>query len=256
MNQSQSAQPYLSVVVPAYNEMKNLKAGALNEVITYLENKDLSWELVLSDDGSDDGTTEKLAKFADDHPQVKLVENPHRGKAPTVSSGMLAAQGQWRLFTDFDQSTPLSEIEKLLPYIKQDYEIIIGSRELEESIRDEEPWYRHLMGRGFNILVQILALPGIRDTQCGFKLFSAKATQELFPALKVYHGQAERTDAFTGAFDVELLFLARKKGYKIAEIPIEWHHRETDRVDPIKDSLRMLVDIIKIRLAQLTGAYR
>lgn len=256
MNQPQQTRPFLSVVIPAYNEMKNLKAGALNEVINYLQQQKYGWEVILSDDGSSDGTTEKLADFAQNHNQVKLLKNPHRGKAPTVKAGMLNAQGEWRLFTDFDQSTPISELEKLLPFIEQGYEIIIGSREMEGSIRDEEPWYRHLMGRGFNILVQFLALPGIRDTQCGFKLLSTAATNELFSSLKIYNGQDERTDAFTGAFDVELLFLARRKGYQIAEVPIEWHHHETDRVDPIKDSLRMLLDIIRIRLAQLTGAYR
>lgn len=250
------AKPYLSVVIPSYNELKNLQDGRLDEVISYLTNQDYEWEVILTDDGSRDGTVAELEAFAAKHPRVKLLKNIHAGKGPTVKAGMLAAEAQWRLFTDFDQSTPISEIEKLLPHAEQGYDVVIGSREMVGSVRDDEPWYRHLMGRGFNILVQFLAIPGILDTQCGFKLFSAPATEVLFPALKIYGQQRQRGDAFTGAFDVELLFLANKYGYKIREIPIVWHHRETNRVSPIKDSLRMLSDIIKIRIAEVRGLYR
>ncbi|MBU0578648.1 glycosyltransferase family 2 protein [Patescibacteria group bacterium] len=248
--------PYLSVVIPSYNEIDNLKNKVLEKVIDYLKNQDYTWEVILTDDGSEDGTLQKLHQFAKKYPQVKVLENIHAGKGPVVKAGMLAALGEWRLFTDFDQSTPLSEIEKLWPRTKQDNEVIIGSREMVGSVRDEEPWYRHLMGRGFNILVQILAIPGILDTQCGFKLFSAQATKLLFNKLYIYGQQEQRSDAFTGAFDVELLFIAKKHGLKICEVPIEWHHHESDRVDPIKDSLRMLRDIIWIRIADLKGKYK
>jgi len=251
-----SNKPYLSVVIPSYNEMENLKNKVLEKVVDYLKNQDYTWELILTDDGSEDGTLKKLHQFAKKYPRVSVLENIHAGKGPTVKAGMLTAKGEWRLFTDFDQSTPLFEIEKLWPRIKQNYEVIIGSREMVGSIRDEEPWYRHLMGRGFNILVQILAIPGILDTQCGFKLFSAQATNLLFNQLHIYGQQEQRGDAFTGAFDVELLYLAKKHGLKICEVPIEWHHHETDRVDPIKDSLRMLRDIVWIRIADLKGKYK
>ena len=236
--------------------MENLKREVLDKVIDYLTKQDYSWEVILSDDGSDDGTIKKLHQFAQKHPQVKVLENVHAGKGPTVKAGMLTARGAWRLFTDFDQSTPIWEIEKLWLRAKHGYEVVIGSREMVGSIRDDEPWYRHLMGRGFNILVQMLAIPGILDTQCGFKLFSAQATKLLFNGLQVYGQQEQRGDAFTGAFDVELLFLAKKYGLKISEVPIEWHHRESDRVDPIKDSLRMLRDIIWIKIADLKGRYK
>lgn len=250
-------QPLLSVVIPSYNEMKNIKRGVLDEVITYLQQQDYDWELVLSDDGSTDGTFKILEEFSKKHLNVRAIKNIHAGKGPTVQSGMLAAQGQWRLFTDFDQSTPLSEIENLFKYIKKhkDYDVIIGSREIIGAKREKEPWYRHLMGRGFNLLVQILAIPGILDTQCGFKLFSAQAAQDLFSHLVIYGRQKERKDAFTGAFDVEALYLAKKYGYKIREVPIEWKHFETDRVHPIKDSLRMLKDIVRVRLADVQGKY-
>ncbi|HYD35317.1 MAG TPA: dolichyl-phosphate beta-glucosyltransferase [Vitreimonas sp.] len=248
--------PFLSVVIPSYNERKNLERGVLDEVVNYLKKQSYTWEVILSDDGSSDNTLEHLQAFAKKHAQVRVLDNLHAGKGPTVQSGMLAAQGQWRLFTDFDQSTPLSEVEKLMSYATQGYEIVIGSREGSGAHRDDEPWYRHLMGRGFNWLVQLLAVPGIYDTQCGFKLLSSEATTELFSRLHVYGRQQERSDAFTGAFDVEMLFLARKFDYQIKEVPILWKHHETDRVSPVKDSLRMLRDILRVRLADLQGHYK
>jgi hypothetical protein len=167
---------------------------------------------------------------------------------------MLSATGEWRLFTDFDQSTPISEVEKLCEY-KEDFEVVIGSRELAGAKREKEPLHRHIMGRGFNILVQILAVPGIYDTQCGFKLFSAQATEKLFSKLVVYGRSEIRPDAFTGAFDVEALYLAKKFKFPVKEVPILWKHNKTDRVSPVKDSLRMLRDILRVRVADLLGKY-
>lgn len=249
------SRPFLSVVIPSYNELKNLKRGVLDDVHKYLKAQDYTWEVILSDDGSTDGTVDELEAFAQRHPGFRVLKNKHAGKSATVKAGLLAADGEWRLFTDFDQSTPLSEVEKLFVYARQGYDVLIGSREIKGAKRDKEPWYRHLMGRGFNLAVQVLAVPGIQDTQCGFKLFSAPAAERLFTSLVVYGQQKERQDAFTGAFDVEVLFLARKLGFKIKEIPILWLHHDTDRVNPIKDSLRMLFDIIKIRLAYVAGKY-
>lgn len=248
--------PYLSVIVPSYNEKSNLNKGALDELFSYLETQKFSWEVILSDDGSTDGTLESLSKYSKDHENTFLLRNIHAGKAPTVKAGMREATGEWQLFTDFDQSTPIAEVEHLLKYAKQGYEVVIGSREIAGAHRDKEPFYRHLMGKGFNLLVQLLAVPGIADTQCGFKLFSKDASLTLFNQLVVYGGHAQRTDAFTGAFDVELLFLARKNKYKIKEVPIRWKHNETNRVSPIKDSLRMLIDILKIRVAYYMGKYK
>jgi dolichyl-phosphate beta-glucosyltransferase len=248
--------PYLSVVIPSFNEVQNLQAGVLESVTDYLKRQPYTSEIVLSDDGSTDGTVAKLHAFAKLHPGVRVQENIHAGKGPTVKAGMLAATGERRLFTDCDQSTPISEVEKLLRHAEQGYDVVIGSREGVGAHRDDEPWYRHVMGRGFNLLVQLLAIPGIHDTQCGFKLFSERATTELFPRMEVYGKQTQRGDAFTGAFDVELLYLAKKNGFSIKEIPIEWHHRETNRVSPVKDSLRMLRDILYIRLADIQGKYR
>lgn len=247
--------PYLSVVIPSYNEMSNLKRGVLNQVLDYLKKQDYAWEIVLTDDGSTDGTTKKLHEFAKKDKHIKVVENIHAGKAPTVTSGMLKATGEWRLFTDFDQSTPIAEVEKLLEFAEKGFDVVIGSREMVGARRDEEPFYRRLMGRGFNLIVQIFAVPGILDTQCGFKLFSEKATNDLFSRLYIYGSQEERQDAYTGAFDVELLYLANKLGFNIREVPITWYHNKTERVSPVKDSIRMFIDIVRMRLARVQGKY-
>lgn len=246
--------PFLSVVIPSYNEMRNIQRDVLDRVLTYLKKQDFSWEIVLTDDGSTDGTVAALHDFSKKDKRIRVVENIHRGKGPTVSSGMLAATGQYRLFTDFDQSTPIEDLERFMPFVADGYDIVIGSRAVQGAQREQEPLHRHVMGKVFNFLVQVIAVPGISDTQCGFKLFSAKATEDLFPKLVVYESRA-RTDAFTGAFDVELLLLARRAGYNIAEVPVQWVHAETQRVSPLKDSVRMFADIIKIRWASLSRRY-
>lgn len=246
--------PYLSVILPSYNEMKNIRRGALEEVYQFLQDYERPWELVFSDDGSSDGTIEELQKMAQKDDRIKVILNQHKGKGPTVKSGMLQASGNWRLFTDFDQSTPLREVRKLLKYTTE-YKVIFGSREITGAKREKEPFYRHLMGRGFNFIVQLLAVPGIQDSQCGFKLFSEEATELLFRNLYIYSGQNERQDAFTGAFDVELLYLAKKYGFAMKEVPILWKHFQTNRVSPIRDSVLMFADILRIKMADLSGKY-
>jgi dolichyl-phosphate beta-glucosyltransferase len=246
---------FLSVVIPSYNEQKNFSRGVLDQVLSYLEKQKYDWEIILSDDGSSDGTIEQLHKFAKKSANIFVLENAHAGKGPTVQSGMLAAKGEWRLFTDFDQSTPISEVEKLLSWTEKGFHVVLGSREIEGAKRDKEPFHRHIMGKVFNIAVQVSAVPGIYDTQCGFKLFSAEVTEKIFPRLEVYGRKSVLEDAFTGAFDVEALFLARKFGYQLKEVPILWKHNQTNRVNPVKDSLRMLRDILRVRIADIQGKY-
>lgn len=249
-----NAEIFLSVVLPSYNEKRNLRRGVLAQIDDYLKKQTYTYEIILSDDGSTDGTIDELEKFAAKRPYVHLLKNQHAGKGPTVASGMLHAKGKWRLFSDFDQSTPLSEIAKMWPSTV-DHPIVIGSRAALGAKREKEPFYRHIMGLGFNFLVRLLVLPGILDSQCGFKLFSATATKKLFNRLQVYARKNNIKDAFTGAFDVELLFLARKYKYSVAEIPVLWKHAQTDRVAPVKDSLRMLRDLLRIRFADWQGRY-
>jgi dolichyl-phosphate beta-glucosyltransferase len=168
-------------------------------------------------------------------------------------AGMMHAIGKNRLYTDFDQSTPISEVEKLLPFREKNYDVVIGSREVKGSRREDEPIHRHLMGKVFNLVVKLFTVRGIQDTQCGFKMFSAKATNELFPKLKVTN--TPKKDAFTGAFDVELLFIAQKNSYRVAEVPVHWHHEETERVNPIKDAVRMFMEVVKIRAHDIFSGY-
>ncbi len=247
---------YLSVILPSYNEAKNISKGVLENVIAYLQNAPFEWELILADDGSTDGTTQKLQDFAAKQKNVRVLALPHKGKGPTVIEALQQANGEVRLFSDFDQATPLAEVEKLLPFVTKGYDVVIGSREVHGSERKREPFHRHLMGKGFNFFVNLIAISGIHDTQCGFKLFTKKAVNALTDKVVVYAGKGKMTGAFTGAFDVELLYLAKKYRFRIAEVPIIWTYAKTDRVDPIKDSLRMLKDIMRIRIADLLGRYK
>ena len=247
--------PHLSVIIPAYNEEPNFKKGALDQVSKYLSKQQYLWEVLVVDDGSEDSTAALCADFASKHNNFRVIKNPHQGKAETVKAGVRQAKGEYILFTDFDQSTPISELEKLLPFFEE-FDIVIGSRQLPGAKREKEPIYRHLMGLVFNLLVQAIAVRGIWDTQAGFKCFKKDVAKILFEKLKVYGKGKKVKGALVTAFDVELLFIAKKHNYKIKEVPIIWHHEATTRVSPIKDSLRMLRDVLRIRLNDLRGVYQ
>ena len=247
--------PFISVIIPAYNEEPNFKKGILDEVPKYLSKQDYSYEVLIVDDGSEDATARLADEFAKKYSNVRVIKNPHEGKAETVKSGVLKAKGDLILFTDFDQATPIAEIEKLLPLFPQ-YDVVIGSRQLPGAKREKEPFYRHLMGLVFNLVVQAIAVRGIWDTQAGFKCFKNDVARNLFAKLKVYGKGKKVKGALVTAFDVELLFVAKKQGFKIKEVPIIWHHMTTTRVSPLKDSLRMFRDVVKVRLNDLAGIYK
>ena len=248
-------QPFLSIIIPSFNESENISKGALDEVEKYLTGQKYEWEIILADDGSTDGTFENLQKIVKGKRNWRLVKSSHQGKAQTVKAGVMEATGNLVLFTDFDQATPLSEVEKLLSFLYKGYDIAIGSREVKGSERLKEPWYRHLMGKVFNKVVQLFTIQGISDTQCGFKLFTNHIAKELFDSLVVYAKGPEKT-AFTGAFDVELLYIASKRGYRIAEVPVSWKYVKTVRVNPVRDSVRMFLDVLRIRVTDLLGGYK
>jgi len=229
------SKPYLTVVIPAYNEEPNFVKGTLEEVPEYLEKQNYAYEVLIVNDGSTDKTAQLADEFAKKHKNIRVIKNPHEGKAETVKKGVEEATGELLLFTDFDQATPLSEIEKLLPYFPQ-YDIVIGSRQLPGAKREKEPLHRHIMGLGFNLVVQAIAVRGIWDTQAGFKCFKTDVAKKLFSELKIYGKAKKVRGALVTAFDVELLFIAKKRGYKIKEVPIVWHHVQTSRVSPLKDS--------------------
>lgn len=248
-------QPYLSIVIPAYNEETNIRLGALDKVSRYMESRQYSWEVVLVDDGSSDGTSKLLEEYARATRGFRVIHNPHQGKAATVVTGSLAAKGDIVLFTDLDQATPIPEVEKILSWFDRGFDVVIGSR---SSRREGAPMTRIAMARGFMMLRSIiLGLHGILDTQCGFKAFRQEVAEEIFGRLKLYgESRVVQGSMVTAGFDLEVLFLAKKLGYRIKEVPVEWHYVETRRVNPIKDSWQGFMDIVKIRINAWRGVYR
>lgn len=254
--------PYLSVVIPAYNEETNIRLGALDKVARFMDGLSYGWEVLLADDGSTDGTKGLLDEFASKNNGFRVLRNTHQGKALTVIAGVFAAKGEIVLFTDLDQATPIAEVEKLLPWFKkslpagrQGFDVVIGSR---SNKREGAPLTRRVMARGFMILRSILlGLHGITDTQCGFKAFRQSVARDILGRLKLYSDHHEVEGSMvTAGFDLEVLFLARKSGYAIKEVPVEWHYVETRRVSPIKDSLQGFMDIVRIRLNSIRGLYQ
>lgn len=245
---------YLSVVIPAYNEEKNIRLGSLDKVSLYLEHAKYTWEVILVDDGSTDRTAELLDEFASSNKGFRVIHCAHTGKAGTVIAGVLAAKGTIILFTDLDQATPLQEVEKVLPFFNQGYDVVIGSR---NANREGAPILRLLMARGFMaIRGMLLNLKGIVDTQCGFKAFRKDAARDIFNRLQLY-GQRRQVSGsmVTAGFDIEVIFLAKKRGYKIKEVPVEWHYVETRRVNAVTDSFQGFLDIVRIRINALKGYY-
>ncbi len=246
--------PFLSIVIPSYNEETNIRLGSLDKVSRYLEKQSYTWEAILVDDGSTDKSPLLMDAFAKANPGFSVLHNPHRGKAETVVSGVMKAKGSIVLFSDLDQATPIAELEKVLPWFDKGYDVVIGSRNRR---REGAPLSLVIMARGFMVLRGIiLGLKGITDTQCGFKAFKRYVAKDIFSRLRLY-GQNQQVQGpmVTAGFDIEALFLAKKLGFKIKEVPVEWHYVETRRVNPIKDSLQGFFDMIKIRINELQGKY-
>jgi len=249
------AGPYLSIIVPAYNEEQRLPE-TLRNITSYLRDRGHAAELIVVDDGSTDSTARVVSEFAATNPIVHLIRNDHRGKAYAVRTGMLSAEGKYLLFTDADGATPIGEADKLLPRLEEGYDVAIASREGIGAQRYDEPWYRHVMGRVFNLVVRSIAVPGIQDTQCGFKAFRRDAARDLFAHMRLYSDDMGTVrGAVVTAFDVEILFLACKWGYKIAEVPIRWHYGAESKVNPLRDSWRNLHDVLRVRWNDLRGRY-
>lgn len=237
--------PYLSIIIPAYNEERRI-LGTLDQVATHLSQRTYASEVFVVDDGSTDDTGRMVRGFAADHPVVRLIENPHRGKGYAVRTGMLASRGEYRFQCDADLSMPIQEMERFLPPQRNHFDVAVGTREGEAARRYGEPPYRHLMGRVFNLIVQAVVVRGLADTQCGFKCFRGEAAQALF--------SLQRTWGFGS--DVEILFIAQKRGLNIVEVPIPWYYQCESKVKPLQDTAAMLRETLQVRFNYMRGLYR
>jgi len=235
-----------TIVVPAYNESVRLRP-ALDEMLRHIQSHSWDAEILVVNDGSTDDTAQIVREYGKSHPQVLLVENPgNRGKGFSVRNGMLHARGDICLFTDADLSSPMSEAQKLFDAIESGADVAIGSRWLDTALQTEpQPLYRQIFGRIFNLALRMILGLHFADTQCGFKAFRRDAAQRLFPLQRI-----ERW-----GFDPEILFLARRAGLRIEEIPVLWAHSEGTRLHPFRDGMRMFGEVLRIRWFALTGDY-
>jgi len=241
------------VIIPAYNEEKRIEKTILS-IASYLSQRGdylkfgNDYEIIIIDDRSQDETQEIVEQLAKENKKIKIILNEKRyGKGYSVKKGMLLAEGGYLLFSDADLSTPIEELDKLLFWLEKGYDGAIGSRSLKDSqIIVHQPFYREIMGKIFNKFVKFICLPDFIDTQCGFKLFKKEVAKKIFALSKI--------NRF--AFDVEILYLAKKNNYKIKEVPIRWINSPASRVHPVFDSFKMLVDLVRIRFLHKDDANR
>jgi dolichyl-phosphate beta-glucosyltransferase len=235
-----------SIVIPAYNESSRLRP-TLDTLLRYVHDQQWDVEILVVNDGSKDDTAQVVREYGKIHPEILLLENPgNRGKGFSVRNGMLHARGDICLFTDADLSSPIEEAQKLLAAINAGADLAIGSRWLKAELQTErQPLYRQAFGRIFNLVLRVVLGMRFVDTQCGFKAFRREAVQRIFPLQKI-----ERW-----GFDPEILYLARRAGLKVAEVPVVWAHSEGTRLSPVKDGIRMFGEVLRIRWYALTGAY-
>ena len=238
--------PFLSVVIPVFNEQSRI-VETLDQVLEYLGSQHYSWEVVVVDDGSTDRTSSLVQHLIENRPNTHLrhLRLCHKGKGWAVKQGMLHALGEYRFMCDADLSMTIEQITRFLPPQANNYDVAVGSREVLGARKIGEPRMRKMMGRVFSQMVRALALPGMVDTQCGFKCFHATAAETLFGE-QLLHGFA---------FDVEILFLARKRGLRVIEVPIDWYYSAQSKVRPVRDAVSMLKDTLRIRWHYLRGLY-
>ncbi len=236
--------PYLSIIIPAYNEERRLP-DTLAKVLAFLQQQTYPWEVLIVENGSKDNTLVIAQKFAQSHPQVRVIHEEQRGKGLAVRRGMLEAKGEYRFMCDADLSMPIGEVNRFFPPQLNDVDVVIASREAPGAVRYHEPFYRHFGGRVINLIIRWFALPGLQDTQCGFKMFRAPVAEVLF-----------RQMTLTGwSFDIEILYVARLLGYNIIEMPIPWYFNPESKLDLLKDALKMGMDILSVRRNARAGRY-
>lgn len=236
--------PFFSIIIPAHNEAERLPSS-LEAVKRFISSLPFETEVIVVENNSSDGTAEIVREWMKTMPQLRLISLAQPGKGNAIRTGMLAAQGEYRFMADADFSMPVEEIRKFLSGGKPLAPVAIASREAPGSKRIGEPFYRHLIGRVYNFLVRMLVLPGLQDTQCGFKCFSAEAAQAIFPL--------QRLEGWS--FDVEVLTIARQLGFEIKQVPITWHYQPGSRMHLLGDSLQMAKDLFTIRQYKKKGLY-
>ena len=247
--------PCQSLVIPTYNEADRIDR-TIETVLSYLADQPYSAEVLLVNDGSTDATSTLAHAWAARCEPVRVIDIPHGGKAAAVKAGVKRAQGKVIAFTDADLATPIEFLAQFRDEIEAGFDVVIGSREGEGSSRIGEPGFRHVMGRAFNGLVRLLLLPGIQDTQCGFKMFTREAASDLFPSTLLYSGeQSNAGGARVTAFDVELLVISRRRGYRLKVVPVTWTFGENSKVNPVRDTFNNLSDVLQVKWNDLHGRY-
>lgn len=234
----------LSLVIPAYDEQARLPYS-LSQIQAFVRQEHIDCEVIVVDNGSHDATSAVVLQMAASFPGLRLLRTDRRGKGCAVRAGALAAGGDVVVFGDADLSWCVDDLSRFMALVDETTPVVIGSREGADASRIDEPGYRHLMGRVFNRVVQALAVPGIEDTQCGFKAFRADAARAIFAR--------QRIDGF--GFDVEILYLARRLGLGIRVVPLRWEHKANSRVAPLRDTLAMLTDVLRVRFNAWRGIY-
>jgi dolichyl-phosphate beta-glucosyltransferase len=253
-------QPILSVILPCYNEQKNLERGVLDEVTQYLAGQALPWEVVIVNDESTDDSRSLIERSIQDKPAFSLFDIPHGGKPAAVWEGIQRARGEMVLFSDMDQSTPLHELDKLLPWYQEGYDVVIGSR---QTTREGSSLLRKAGSFVFLTLRRLFLLPDIMDTQCGFKLCRRQVSLQIFPHLEFLRQEAKPTGWKVTAFDVEFLYLVDRAGYRIQEVLVSWRNRDTsdtksqqgDLSRYVHESINMAREVTRVKLNQLKGVY-
>jgi dolichyl-phosphate beta-glucosyltransferase len=236
--------PFLSIIIPAHNE-ENRLPRTLEQVFAFLSAQPYDAEVLIVENGSNDRTLEVAQSFVQQKSNLRVLQEARRGKGNAVRRGMLDAHGEYRFICDADLSMPIAEIAKFIPPALADFDVAIGSREAPGAVRYNEPPYRHLGGRGINFIIQMLILPGLNDTQCGFKCFRAETAEALFPLQSI----------MGWSFDIEILYLARRKHLRIKEIPIHWYYDPDSKVSAVRDAIRMIGDIFRIHYNTRRGLY-
>ena len=250
--------PFLTVVIPSYNEKENLKRGVLSDVRSFMQKKKFVWEVLVSDDGSTDGSKKLVEEQIKDWKNFKLLKNPHGGKPSTLHYGIKAAKGKFVLFADMDQSTPINQLDKLLPHLKKEYDAVIGSRGMD---RKNFPIYRRLGSMVFMGIRKSLILSEINDTQCGFKVFKTRTVKKAFPKLEFFREKKEVKGWSVTSYDVELLHIIKKMGGNIKEVVVDWHDEDVSESKGgsmqryIKESKEMFGQILRVKRNDQKGFY-